>query len=456
MPIIERKQATTPTNPPTGYVSWFIDALGTPKVLTSTGILLDFGTGGGGSDALLLGESQITNAADKTFAGALTWEGATQPTTGEITASFNWDNLALISRGMGSFLADGLLPGMEVTWTGFATSPVTSHLTAVSELVVILNDDTFAMLEDNETATVTGVAQAITGGTLPLTSLIGLPVAAAKYQITLDAFGAVSGTFAGATFSFTPTYNHERHIFSITAVNATDPLVITGIVSYVDIVEIVAGDVTTSHEQIRYTGNTITGAGAGLNNTAMATTLFGYQAGPNSEANGVTAMGYNALYVNTGNYPVAMGYRALDGNSGDYCAGIGAVALRSNTGNYCSAVGASALRSNKGSNNIGVGYSAGRVSNGQTFSECSFLGVSTSCPGNAANSTALGYGAVITTDNQIVLGNTSVSSVVLGETQLLTTQQAAIADAVGTDDTSVKLNLLLAALRTHGLIAANA
>ena len=64
-------------------------------------------------------------------------------------------------------------------------------------------------------------------------------------------------------------------------------------------------------------------------------------------------------------------------------------------------------------NNVAIGYAAGQNNgNGNSFSNNTFLGAYTSTPGNystLSNSTAVGYGALISQSNQIVLGNSSVT-----------------------------------------------
>lgn len=119
--------------------------------------------------------------------------------------------------------------------------------------------------------------------------------------------------------------------------------------------------------------NTATGAGA----------LY-------SDAEGVynTAVGYNSLYSTIGSYTFEL-------SSGSYNTSIGASAMYSNTyGEYNTALGSSALYSNvNGFNNTAVGYGADMGSSG------------------LANSTSLGAGALATASNQVMLGNSSITSV---------------------------------------------
>ena len=88
--------------------------------------------------------------------------------------------------------------------------------------------------------------------------------------------------------------------------------------------------------------------------------------------------------------------------------GLGGGSVSSNT-----AVGYNALLSNTtGNENTALGNQAGI--NNTTGQKCTFIGASTDCSGNWNNSTAIGYGAQITTNNQIVLGTSSETIYVPG------------------------------------------
>ena len=146
----------------------------------------------------------------------------------------------------------------------------------------------------------------------------------------------------------------------------------------------------------------------GYSNTAIgAKALFNNKTGHNQVAIGDsslfnyagtsgynTAIGSKTLYNNTGTYNTANGYQALYNNTtGFYNTGNGFSALWANTtGIFNTAFGSTALANNTGSYNTAVGSS------------------SDVNPGYK-NSTALGFGAVATGSNQVMLGNSSVSSV---------------------------------------------
>ena len=165
----------------------------------------------------------------------------------------------------------------------------------------------------------------------------------------------------------------------------------------------------------------------GIGNSAFGLmTLF-------SNTNGLfnTAVGTKALYTNTGNYNTACGYQTLYANTTGYNnSATGLQALFSNTtgydqdahgyqslyynttGNYNVAVGKSALYSNTtGSNNVAFGFEAGNF--GNTNSSCTYIGYQSRNTGAGifTNSTALGNQSVISADNQVRIGNASVTSI---------------------------------------------
>ena len=195
--------------------------------------------------------------------------------------------------------------------------------------------------------------------------------------------------------------------------------------------------------------NTVLGSSAlatnstGFNNTALGfNALAGNTAGSNN-----TAIGFNALAANTSAFDnTAIGFSALATNTtGSSNTAIGRDALRDNIiGVNNVAIGRSALRGNTdgvqnvaigrnalftnttGQNNIAIGIDAlennAIGSNNTAFGSDSgitnTIGSNNTYLGNGAdanannwsNSTALGNGATVTASNQIVLGNSSISS----------------------------------------------
>ncbi len=165
------------------------------------------------------------------------------------------------------------------------------------------------------------------------------------------------------------------------------------------------------------TYNTANGASALYSNTTGGeNTANGYQAlYSNTTGTDNTAIGTGALYSSIiSNSNTAIGGQALYYNTtGLQNVAIGPSALSSNTtGNNNVANGLFALPNNQsGNNNTGDGFST-LVSNstGSNLTAIgAFAGVGTD---GLTNSTALGYDAVITDNNQIVIGSSGVQHLV--------------------------------------------
>ncbi|MDB5246408.1 MAG: Por secretion system C-terminal sorting protein [Segetibacter sp.] len=178
-------------------------------------------------------------------------------------------------------------------------------------------------------------------------------------------------------------------------------------------------------------GNNFFGAFAGTNNTSgTSNTGTGYQAlFSNTNGYSNTANGYQSLYTSTGTYNTASGYQSLFYNTTGYANNAaGAFALYSNTtgsyntafgpdalignttGSSNTAVGLDALRSMNTTNyNTGIGYYAGE--NTYSAIQGTFLGAQTRGGTGLSNVTAVGYGATATASNQVMLGNSAVTSV---------------------------------------------
>ena len=190
-------------------------------------------------------------------------------------------------------------------------------------------------------------------------------------------------------------------------------------------------------------GSNLTGG----SNTASGTEALGY----NTSGNSNTASGSRTLYANTtgnvnsavgsgalksnqtGSYNVAVGGSALasavnnssnvaigdsalalynDGTLNDYMLALGSKALLSNlSGYFNTAVGGRSLLNNTyGSYNTALGTFA--LNTVTTGSQNTALGYGANVnAANRFNATALGFGAVATADNQVMLGNSSVTSV---------------------------------------------
>jgi hypothetical protein len=166
--------------------------------------------------------------------------------------------------------------------------------------------------------------------------------------------------------------------------------------------------------------NTASGWGAlfsnttGNYNTANGTSALYF----NTTGYGNTANGDEALYSNTtGYYNTANGYYALYSNTnGYYNTANGFAALYYNTtGYYNTANGSQALYYNTtGTNNVALGPYAGLGASNINFNNCTFIGASSYPTVARTNVTMLGYGitnAQCTGDNQVLLGNTSITQI---------------------------------------------
>ncbi len=148
------------------------------------------------------------------------------------------------------------------------------------------------------------------------------------------------------------------------------------------------------------TGNHNTACGyrtLNYNTTGGENTACGYRAlNSNVTGNDNIALGYHSLFKNTtGTGNTSSGYRSLNSNvTGNGNTASGYLALYRNTGSGNTANGYNALFSNiTGSFNTGLGENADAAVD------------------NLSNATALGYAAIVTSSNSIMLGNTSVTSV---------------------------------------------
>lgn len=163
----------------------------------------------------------------------------------------------------------------------------------------------------------------------------------------------------------------------------------------------------------------------GNNNVAIGREALRYNVNDNN-----TAVGFNSLQNNTnGNYNnsvggfslkyntegtrnIAMGYASLYRNtSGSSNSAIGHASLYGNeTGNFNVAIGRDSLRNSVNNNNVAIGYSSGLlIENG---SDNITIGTSSNVSdSNATNQIVLGSGAIGTGNNEIVLGNDSITAI---------------------------------------------
>ena len=163
-----------------------------------------------------------------------------------------------------------------------------------------------------------------------------------------------------------------------------------------------------------------------FNRTGVENTAFGEQAlGGCLDGSYNTAVGCRSLWsvlytpgvgdsgYGQGDANTAFGYESVKGiTTGSWNAGMGIRALQLNTtGSDNVAMGAYTLGGNtSGNGNVAVGNNT--LSNNETGSYNTAIGYNANVKaGNFTNSTAIGYGATVTASNQIVMGNSNITSV---------------------------------------------
>ena len=143
------------------------------------------------------------------------------------------------------------------------------------------------------------------------------------------------------------------------------------------------------------------------------------------------AVGRNAMNGATGDYNITLGYDAFNGSDGDHNIAIGRQTLSSGNTGYNIAIGYQALRyfDYSGKRNVAMGYQAmvnnasgggntgigdNALQNNVTGDNNTALGY-LSGPGSSytslTNTTALGYGATVSSSNSVVIGNSSITSI---------------------------------------------
>jgi hypothetical protein len=178
--------------------------------------------------------------------------------------------------------------------------------------------------------------------------------------------------------------------------------------------------------------NTAVGYSALTSNTSgSGNTAFGFQGQWNgTSGSGNTSLGFAALIDNTiGSRNTALGYQASQKNIGsdNIAIGFNAMYLSQNSNNNI-VLGTESLdwSTNGASDNIAMGkqvmrfattaarnvvvghYSGGAVT---TESENTLVGDNTNISAGVTNATAIGKGAIVTSSNSVLLGNSSVTNV---------------------------------------------
>lgn len=278
-------------------------------------------------------------------------------------------------------------------------------------------------------------------------------VSTTKYQIAYTVTGRTAGSFTVAFGGQSLAAITATGAWGPTATN-TDALTITPTTDFNGTIVISIKSITavstalinlrnsagTVVNEIR-SGNSNASIFIGVNSGRYNTTnLPNIGIGLNTLSNNTTgaynvSIGQDSLSSNTvGTYNTSLGYNSLNANiSGVQNVSVGQHALSSNTtGAQNTVVGAAGLLSNiLGSRNSGIGFNSltntvssynsafgansGRSNTTGTYN--TFLGheagYNASQKVDATNSMALGNGAYTTADNQVVIGNTSVTSTIL-------------------------------------------
>ena len=187
-----------------------------------------------------------------------------------------------------------------------------------------------------------------------------------------------------------------------------------------------AGFGNTGGQNVAVGINALSGGSSGGSNTAVGSSVLLLNEGGSQNC----AFGQSALLFNrSGNNNVAVGYFSLRSNQNSDSTAIGTNTLQSNfEGEQNTAIGSQALQLNSsGSRNTCVGYqtmnndvsgSQNTAIGAQTLT-ANISGTSITCVGYGAdvatdgldNASAFGNGAIVTASNQVVIGNSNVTSI---------------------------------------------
>ncbi|HEY1645999.1 MAG TPA: hypothetical protein VGF75_06585, partial [Candidatus Saccharimonadales bacterium] len=140
----------------------------------------------------------------------------------------------------------------------------------------------------------------------------------------------------------------------------------------------------------------------------------GYTAGriedgnPGAGSNWNNSIGFLSLQTDSGTNNNAFGGGALNYNTGSNNVAVGQNALGTNSGDYNTAIGSGAMNDNQGTENTAIGYSA--LQGNLTGNQITVLGYGANVSVDGLNNaTAIGAGAVVDSNNSVVLGNNSVT-----------------------------------------------
>ena len=128
--------------------------------------------------------------------------------------------------------------------------------------------------------------------------------------------------------------------------------------------------------------------------------------------NGTVAVGYNSLHALTsGSGNTAVGYQSMDAtDDGSYNTAVGYTSLSANSGDSNTCIGYASGLLITGSMNTTIGTDAGNSITSGTNNVVIGKGSDTD-DATATNQTVIGYNATGTGDNEIALGNTSITAI---------------------------------------------
>jgi hypothetical protein len=279
-------------------------------------------------------------------------------------------NILTGTQSTGKYLrsdgTDARLTSIQVSDVPILNQNTTGTAANVTGKVDVANGGTGA-------STLTGILKG--NGTAALTSA----VAGTDYQapITLTTTGSGSATLSGTTLNI-PSVS--------STVNAGN---ISGTVS-------------------------IANGGTGQTTVLGIRTILGLY------SNAVSLGNQNSGQTNQATDAVSIGGAAGSSNQGSQSVAIGYVAGQSSQGLNSIAIGGGAGQTSQGASSIAIGFAAGQNSQGTnsiSIGKYSFASANSVALGNNAttgtysNSTSLGNGAVVLSDNTVQLGNTSVNNV---------------------------------------------
>ena len=371
-------------------------------------------------------QNTLTNSAG--LAGALSDETGTglavfatsptltTPTIGVATAtSVNKVAITAPTNGSTLTIADGktLTVSNSLTLTGTDASTLNIGTGGTLGTNAYTSTAFAPIASPTFTGTVSGVTSTMVGlGNVDNTSDASKPVSTAT-QTALDLKAPLaSPTFTGTPLAPTPTAGDNTTKVATTAF-------VTNAVSTATsgaFVDLTTGQ-TIAGTKVFSSNASFNGQKIGKGNATGGQNLAVGDGAMNGTSTGVrnTAIGNSAMqnYVGTGfDNNTSVGYNNLVGlTTGSGNTSIGAESMMAlSTGTQNTSLGNQSLINTTGNNNVGIGKRAGQTLT--SGSQNTIIGTNADVgTNNLTNATAIGYGAIVTADNTVQLGSTSVTDV---------------------------------------------